>query len=207
MKISFSIQAWEEYLYFQTQDKKTLKKINELIKDIFYYVNLTFKIDLNNDKILFTNLYTHLIALTIRLRFGINIKNPLINDIKEKIPFEFNVASYVCNIISKKYSKKISDDEIGFIAVILSISNKFSEITHQKKNILIVCPSGRGISKFLVHNYSTIFKQKMTTQSFGIFLSSLYLYINIFYYFIRKQLRNRDFGKIDFVKPLSAVVY
>ena len=34
MKISFSIQAWEEYLYFQTQDKKTLKKINEPIKDI-----------------------------------------------------------------------------------------------------------------------------------------------------------------------------
>ncbi len=34
MKISFSIQAWEEYLYFQTQDKKTLKKINELIKAI-----------------------------------------------------------------------------------------------------------------------------------------------------------------------------
>ena len=34
MKISFSIQAWEEYLYFQTQDKKTLKKINGLIKDI-----------------------------------------------------------------------------------------------------------------------------------------------------------------------------
>ena len=34
MKISFSIQVWEEYLYFQTQDKKTLKKINELIKDI-----------------------------------------------------------------------------------------------------------------------------------------------------------------------------
>ena len=34
MKISFSIQAWEEYLYFQSQDKQTLKKINELVKDI-----------------------------------------------------------------------------------------------------------------------------------------------------------------------------
>ncbi len=34
MKISFSIQAWEEYLYFQSQDKKALKKINELIKDV-----------------------------------------------------------------------------------------------------------------------------------------------------------------------------
>ena len=26
--------AWDEYLYWQTQDKKTLKKINELLKDI-----------------------------------------------------------------------------------------------------------------------------------------------------------------------------
>lgn len=27
-------KAWEEYVYWQTQDKKTLKKINSLIKDI-----------------------------------------------------------------------------------------------------------------------------------------------------------------------------
>jgi toxin YoeB len=27
-------EAWEDYLYWQTQDKKTLKKINNLIKDI-----------------------------------------------------------------------------------------------------------------------------------------------------------------------------
>lgn len=26
--------AWDEYLYWQTQDKKTLKKINELIKSV-----------------------------------------------------------------------------------------------------------------------------------------------------------------------------
>ena len=27
-------EAWEEYLYWQTQDKKTLKKINHLLTDI-----------------------------------------------------------------------------------------------------------------------------------------------------------------------------
>lgn len=26
--------AWDDYLYWQTQDKKTLKKINSLLKDI-----------------------------------------------------------------------------------------------------------------------------------------------------------------------------
>ena len=27
-------EAWDDYLYWQTQDKKTLKRINALIKDI-----------------------------------------------------------------------------------------------------------------------------------------------------------------------------
>lgn len=30
----WSEEAWEDYLYWQKQDKKTLKKINNLIKDI-----------------------------------------------------------------------------------------------------------------------------------------------------------------------------
>lgn len=32
--ISFSPVAWDEYLYWQSQDKKTLNRINQLLKDI-----------------------------------------------------------------------------------------------------------------------------------------------------------------------------
>ncbi|MGN0164133.1 MAG: Txe/YoeB family addiction module toxin [Candidatus Ornithomonoglobus sp.] len=32
--IRFAEDAWDEYLYWQMQDKKTLKKINSLLKDI-----------------------------------------------------------------------------------------------------------------------------------------------------------------------------
>lgn len=35
MKIVFLSQAWEDYLYWQTHDKKMLRKINELIKDSY----------------------------------------------------------------------------------------------------------------------------------------------------------------------------
>lgn len=34
MKIIFSENGWEDYLYWQTQDKKTLKRVNRLIQDI-----------------------------------------------------------------------------------------------------------------------------------------------------------------------------
>lgn len=30
----WSDQAWDDYLYWQNQDKKTLRRINQLIKDI-----------------------------------------------------------------------------------------------------------------------------------------------------------------------------
>jgi toxin YoeB len=33
-KLIFAENAWEEYVYWQTQDKKTLKRINSLLKDI-----------------------------------------------------------------------------------------------------------------------------------------------------------------------------
>lgn len=34
MEKIWSDAAWDDYLYWQTQDKKTLKKVNDLIKDI-----------------------------------------------------------------------------------------------------------------------------------------------------------------------------
>ena len=34
MKVSFTENAWEDYLYWQKMDKKIVKRINELIKDI-----------------------------------------------------------------------------------------------------------------------------------------------------------------------------
>ncbi len=34
MNVLFTEAAWGDYLYWQAEDKKTLKKINELIKEI-----------------------------------------------------------------------------------------------------------------------------------------------------------------------------
>lgn len=33
-KLAWTDEAWKDYLYWQTQDKKTLKRINKLLKEI-----------------------------------------------------------------------------------------------------------------------------------------------------------------------------
>ena len=35
MELIFDPEAWKDYLYWQDQDKKTLRRINQLIKDIY----------------------------------------------------------------------------------------------------------------------------------------------------------------------------
>ena len=32
-KLAWTDEAWKDYIYWQTQDKKTLKRINKLIKE------------------------------------------------------------------------------------------------------------------------------------------------------------------------------
>lgn len=135
-----------------------IKDIQKLIEDIFFYINVTFKIDLSNDEMLYKNLYTHLIALVIRLRFGIKTQNPLIDDIKKNIPFEYNLSQYVCSRIGEKYSKELSEDEVGYIAVILHMAKEINK-RNRKKNILLICPSGRGISKFLTYTFKNSFSE------------------------------------------------
>ena len=34
MRKTWTEQGWNDYLYWQTQDKKTLRRINDLVKDI-----------------------------------------------------------------------------------------------------------------------------------------------------------------------------
>ena len=33
-KLAWTDEAWEDYLYWQTQDKKTLKRVNKLLEDM-----------------------------------------------------------------------------------------------------------------------------------------------------------------------------
>lgn len=34
LNIMWTAEAWKDYVYWQSQDKKTLKRINQLIKDV-----------------------------------------------------------------------------------------------------------------------------------------------------------------------------
>lgn len=136
---------------------KNINDLNDIISEMIKYINLTFQIELDENKQFYENLYTHLYALIIRIRFCIKIENPLLEEIMNNMKFEYNIASYLGSILEKKYKKRIPNEEIGYLAVILHMGIESNKKKYVKKNLLIVCPSGRGISKFLIHTYQNMF--------------------------------------------------
>lgn len=88
----------------------------------------------------------HLGPLVNRIKYGFNMKNPILDDIKDnKIPYL--LATIGSNVINEKYQTKLSEDEIGYIA--LHIMAAMDSNTTNTKNILIICGSGNSSAQIM----------------------------------------------------------
>lgn len=75
------------------------QEISDLIDKIYKYIKLTFNVELSPK--IYENLYNHILPLIIRLKLGIEIQNPLLEEITQNMPLEFTLAKYIADIIGK----------------------------------------------------------------------------------------------------------
>lgn len=168
----FEIEIPEFEVYYVAMHIKGAKIIGENqkendVKDIIEAYQISdalinrmqeiFKLDLKSDLRLEEDLKTHLIPALTRLKFNFNIKNPILDEIKEKYNPIFlalkKISPKIFNDISNiSINNPIPDDEIGYIAIhfITSIERKIVETV--SINVLIVCPTGYGTSMLLATN-------------------------------------------------------
>lgn len=134
------------------------QEINDLVAAMLERVYDLFKFDFRNDLELRMILCQHLVPLSVRIKYDMNLKNPLLRDVKEKFCLSYTMASNGVTVINEHFHVLLSEDEIAYFAFAfaLALERKKSEI--QKKNILLVCSSGRGSAKLLQYKYQTYFK-------------------------------------------------
>ena len=108
-------------------------EISQAIIDEIYRVS---KYDFRANIDFYFALAIHIGPLINRIKYGFNMKNPILDDIKEnKIPYL--LATIGSNVINERYQTKLSEDEIGYIA--LHIMAAMNSNTINTKNILIIC--------------------------------------------------------------------
>lgn len=85
----------------------------------------------------------HIRALLRRLKYGIIIKNPLLEKIKEEYQEQFKEIQVLAR---KILSKDINNDEIAYLTV---YTESILNLTNIKIKVILVCNSGFGTSLFL----------------------------------------------------------
>ncbi len=112
-----------------------------------------YHFDLRGDLELRMNLARHIVPLAVRLRYRMSIANPLLTDIKERFPLAFSMAMDTSSILAAHYGNRLSDDEVGYIALAFALALERQKTEMPRKNILVVCASGQGSARLLEYRY------------------------------------------------------
>lgn len=129
------------------------QQYNDLIETLLRELSQEYKIDFTKDFNLQLSLVLHLIPLSYRLEYDLRLENPLLPQILNNYPHAYIIAKSLANGLTKFFNKPLSQDEIDYLALHLNLSMEKEYINVRKKNIILVCATGKGTAKLLEYQY------------------------------------------------------
>lgn len=87
--------------------------------------------------------------LVVRLRYHMAVENPLLRDIRTCHQLPFAMAAEASSVLAERYQARVSDDEVGYIALLFALSLERNATSYAKKHVLVVCASGAGSARLL----------------------------------------------------------
>lgn len=108
--------------------------------------------NLTNDDQLLVGLVSHLRPAISRIKMALEIRNPLLDKIKEMYPEIFTISRNVSAVVEDKYEIELPDGEIGYIAMHFGASIERIRKQQSKARRIkvgVVCASGIGTSSLL----------------------------------------------------------
>lgn len=156
------------YITIHLMGKKTMQyhkeyaitqEIETLLEKIFKTIMIQYGYDFSSDFELYTVLALHFQPMLNRLRYGLMIQNPLLDEIKQENTAAFEIAVLAAQVIEEQMSFLLSEAEIGYLALHFALAmERVNKQYQRKKNILIVCASGAGSSQILLYKIKQRFK-------------------------------------------------
>lgn len=124
-----------------------LRTLAENISDDFICnLDKIVALNLKQNKMFKQSLVLHLLPTVYRLKYGFNLYNPLLGEIKTNYAGSFLLAKIINSSFEKFLNVTVSEEEIAYVALHISLAvNQPME----KQQVAIVCTMGVGVSRFL----------------------------------------------------------
>ena len=134
------------------------QEISDLVTAMLERVYDLFKFDFRSDLELRMILSQHLVPLSVRIRFDMDMKNPMLRDIKEKFCLSYTMACNAVTVLNEHFKVSLSEDEVAYFAFAFALALERRKTEIKKKNVILVCSSGRGSAQLLQYKYKNSFK-------------------------------------------------
>jgi len=148
-------------------DIKVTEEIHSLLEQIID--RLGFRKEIIYEKGgFFEDLQYHITFMLNRLMFNIRLKNPLLDDVKQKYPLAYKMAEIAGKVIKEKYELEVSEDELGYLAFYFSVYIAQSDVKARTlQKVAVICGTGRGTSKLISIQLQRILHQNTQIALFS----------------------------------------
>ena len=135
-----------------TKKDKVSVLVDTIMSEFCREVMNTYNINLKESEQLIDNMKVHIEYMLRRVDNDYQLTNPIINEVKKKYPFSYEVAMLMVHIVYKYKNKYPIDDEISYIAIYIEY---FLEKVNTKLKAVIVSSSRLGFTNIIknwIHN-------------------------------------------------------
>jgi transcriptional antiterminator len=105
----------------------------------------------------------HLRRLRVRLRYGLPVSNPLDQEVRQRYPDVYRVASEIVAALHPMGDAVVPQEEVGFLTMYLAGSLERNRL-RPKVRVAVVCPAGMATAWILVSRLSAEFPNVEITR-------------------------------------------
>jgi mannitol operon transcriptional antiterminator len=141
------------------QNKVSKLNLAQIACEMIDVVETEYNIHFKENEKLLHDLICHLEPAVKRLEMNLDIRNPLLGQIKQLFPEVYRISEKASRILNNYLDKDIPESEIGFIAMHFGAAiEKSTPAEKTQFRVIIACPSGIGSSRLLAARLEREFK-------------------------------------------------
>lgn len=133
----------------------------ELTSQILEAIEKKLHTGIETDQELIMAMSLHLKPAVNRFRYGMNIRNPMLSDIKSNYPIAFEAGIIAGTVIKKQTNIEINEHEIGYLALHIGAAMERRKMKIRPKKCLVVCATGIGSSRLLSYKLQAKFGSRV----------------------------------------------
>lgn len=179
-----------------TDSKKSIEikpVVKKIVSDMLDEINKATGFLMKDDNELIWGLELHLNFAINRLMFNMNIRNPLILEVKKKYPLAYELATIGASVIEKEIEVKVNEHEVSYIA--MHIGGYIERNNYKYKDIqrvALICGTGLGTAQLMlvkikkvlgdlqeIKTFSSVTIEPEILDEFDIIFSTIDLDINV----------------------------